>query len=70
MNWPLLWHNLRPEGTSKSGHVVQLGDAAHSSAENPAAGATLALQPTAVSTREVHSEDGLRQLAGLERCHH
>lgn len=44
IHWPLLWRNLRPEWTSKGGRVVQLGDAAHSSVNTSAAGATLALE--------------------------
>ena len=44
IHWPLLWRNLRPQWTSKGGRVVQIGDAAHSSVNTSAAGATLALE--------------------------
>ena len=44
IHWPLLWRDLRPEWTSQGGHVVQLGDAAHSSVNTFTAGATLALE--------------------------
>lgn len=47
IHWPLLWRNLRPQWTSKGGHVVQLGDCAHSSVPASAAGATLALEDAA-----------------------
>ncbi|KAL9111229.1 MAG: hypothetical protein Q9227_004307 [Pyrenula ochraceoflavens] len=44
VHWPLLWRNLRRDWTSKGGHVVQLGDAAHSSVPASASGGTLALE--------------------------
>ncbi|KAL3430234.1 FAD/NAD(P)-binding domain-containing protein [Aspergillus tetrazonus] len=44
IHWSLLWRNLRSQWTFKGGHVVQLGDAAHSSVPASAAGATLAIE--------------------------
>ena len=44
IHWPLLWRNLRREWTSKAGHVVQLGDCAHSSVPASVSGGTLALE--------------------------
>lgn len=44
VHWPLLWRDLRPEWTSKSGRVVQVGDAAHSTIPASASGGTLALE--------------------------
>ncbi|KAG5991260.1 hypothetical protein E4U52_003870 [Claviceps spartinae] len=44
VHWPLLWRNLRREWTSKSGRVVQVGDAAHSSIPASISGGTLALE--------------------------
>ena len=44
IHWPLLWRNLYHEWTSKCGHVVQLGDAAHATLPASVSGATLALE--------------------------
>ncbi|EXJ61960.1 hypothetical protein A1O7_02392 [Cladophialophora yegresii CBS 114405] len=44
IHWPLLWRNLRREWTSKGGHVVQVGEAAHSSLPASASGGTLAIE--------------------------
>ncbi|KAG5986887.1 hypothetical protein E4U54_005235 [Claviceps lovelessii] len=44
VHWPLLWRNLRREWTSKTGRVVQVGDAAHSSIPASISGGTLALE--------------------------
>ena len=44
VHWPLLWRNLRREWTSKSGRVVQVGDAAHSTVPASISGGTLALE--------------------------
>nr|QCF41199.1 CcxH [Bipolaris sorokiniana] len=43
-HWPLLWRNLRPEWTSKSGRVVQVGDAAHTTVPSSVSGGTLAVE--------------------------
>lgn len=44
VHWPLLWRNLRREWTSKSGRVVQVGDAAHTTIPASASGGTLAIE--------------------------
>ncbi|KAK4248226.1 hypothetical protein C7999DRAFT_31280 [Corynascus novoguineensis] len=45
IHWPLLWRNLKSEWVSKrTGRVVQIGDAAHSTVPSSAAGGTLALE--------------------------
>jgi 2-polyprenyl-6-methoxyphenol hydroxylase-like FAD-dependent oxidoreductase len=44
IHWPLLWRNLRREWTSKSGRVVQVGDAAHSTIPASASRGTLAIE--------------------------
>ncbi len=45
IHWPLLWRNLTSEWVSKrTGRVVQIGDAAHSTVPSSAAGGTLALE--------------------------
>lgn len=45
IHWPLLWRNLRSEWVSeRTGRVVQIGDAAHSTVPSSAAGGTLALE--------------------------
>ena len=45
IHWPLLWRNLKSEWVSdKGGHIVQVGDAAHSTVPASAAGGTLALE--------------------------
>ncbi|KAJ9605933.1 hypothetical protein H2200_009782 [Cladophialophora chaetospira] len=44
IHWPLLWRNLRPNWTSRAGHVVQVGEAAHSSLPASASGGTLAIE--------------------------
>nr|POE70869.1 fad-dependent monooxygenase mdpd [Quercus suber] len=44
VHWPLLWRNLRRQWTSKSGRVVQVGDAAHTTVPSSVSGGTLALE--------------------------
>ncbi|KAI3318555.1 putative monooxygenase [Xylariaceae sp. AK1471] len=44
IHWPLMWRDLRPEWTSKGGHVVQVGDAAHATMPASVSGGTLALE--------------------------
>lgn len=44
IHWPLLWRNLRREWTSPAGHVVQLGDSAHTFTPTSGNGATQALE--------------------------
>ncbi|KAI1328257.1 putative monooxygenase [Xylariaceae sp. FL0255] len=44
IHWPLLWRDLQPEWTSKGGHVVQVGDAAHATMPTSTAGGTLAIE--------------------------
>jgi 2-polyprenyl-6-methoxyphenol hydroxylase-like FAD-dependent oxidoreductase len=44
VHWPLLWRDLRREWTSSGGHVVQIGDSAHSFTPTSGNGATQALE--------------------------
>ena len=44
VHWPLLWRNLRREWTSPGGHVVQVGDSAHTFTPTSGNGATQALE--------------------------
>ena len=44
VHWPLMWRNLKSEWVSKTGRVVQIGDAAHSTVPSSAAGETLAIE--------------------------
>lgn len=44
IHWPLLWRDLRREWTSAGGHVVQVGDSAHSFTPTSGSGATQALE--------------------------
>jgi 2-polyprenyl-6-methoxyphenol hydroxylase-like FAD-dependent oxidoreductase len=44
VHWPLLWRDLRREWTSPNGHVVQVGDSAHSFIPTSGNGATQALE--------------------------
>ncbi|KAH7396376.1 putative monooxygenase [Pyrenochaeta sp. MPI-SDFR-AT-0127] len=44
VHWPLLWRDLRREWTSAGGHVVQVGDSAHSFTPTSGNGATQALE--------------------------
>ncbi|KAH8807233.1 putative monooxygenase [Xylogone sp. PMI_703] len=44
VHWPLLWRDLRREWTSPGGHVVQVGDSAHSFTPTSGNGATQALE--------------------------
>lgn len=44
VHWPLLWRNLRREWTSSGGHVVQVGDSAHTFTPTSGAGATQAIE--------------------------
>ena len=44
VHWPLMWRNLRREWTSPGGHVVQVGDSAHSFVPTSGNGATQALE--------------------------
>lgn len=44
VHWPLLWRDLRKEWTSPGGHVVQVGDSAHSFVPTSGNGATQALE--------------------------
>ncbi|ESZ98972.1 putative monooxygenase [Sclerotinia borealis F-4128] len=67
IHWPLLWRNLRREWTSKSGHVVQIGDAAHSNVPSSASGGTLALEDaiTLASCLQLATHGGGSGAAGL-----
>ncbi len=44
VHWPLLWRDLRSQWTSPMGHVVQLGDSAHTFIPTSGTGATQALE--------------------------
>lgn len=44
VHWPLIWRDLRREWTSQGGHVVQVGDSAHSFIPTSGNGATQALE--------------------------
>lgn len=44
VHWPLMWRNLRREWTSQGGHVVQVGDSAHTFIPTSGNGATQALE--------------------------
>jgi 2-polyprenyl-6-methoxyphenol hydroxylase-like FAD-dependent oxidoreductase len=44
VHWPLLWRDLRRQWTSTGGHVVQVGDSAHSFTPTSGSGATQALE--------------------------
>lgn len=44
VHWPLMWRDLRREWTSPGGHVVQVGDSAHSFIPTSGNGATQALE--------------------------
>ncbi|KAF2133656.1 putative monooxygenase [Dothidotthia symphoricarpi CBS 119687] len=44
VHWPLLWRDLRRDWTSKGGHIVQVGDSAHSFIPTSGNGATQALE--------------------------
>lgn len=44
VHWPLLWRDLRREWTSANGHVVQVGDSAHTFTPTSGSGATQALE--------------------------
>lgn len=44
VHWPLTWRNLRREWTSQGGHVVQVGDSAHTFIPTSGNGATQALE--------------------------
>ena len=44
VHWPLLWRDLRRDWTSAGGHIVQIGDAAHSFTPTSGNGATQALE--------------------------
>jgi 2-polyprenyl-6-methoxyphenol hydroxylase-like FAD-dependent oxidoreductase len=44
VHWPLLWRDLRREWTSSGGHVVQVGDSAHTFTPTSGNGATQALE--------------------------
>ncbi|QGA13961.1 hypothetical protein EYB26_001613 [Talaromyces marneffei] len=44
VHWPLLWRDLRRDWTSAHGHVVQVGDSAHSFVPTSGNGATQALE--------------------------
>lgn len=44
VHWPLLWRDLRREWTSPGGHVVQVGDSAHTFTPTSGSGATQALE--------------------------
>lgn len=43
-HWPLLWRNLRPKWTSKSGRVVQVEHVAHTTVPSSVSGGTLAVE--------------------------
>jgi len=44
VHWPLVWKDLRRQWTSAAGHVVQLGDSAHSFTPTSGNGATQAIE--------------------------
>jgi 2-polyprenyl-6-methoxyphenol hydroxylase-like FAD-dependent oxidoreductase len=44
VHWPLLWRDLKREWVSKGGHVVQVGDSAHTFTPTSGNGATQALE--------------------------
>jgi 2-polyprenyl-6-methoxyphenol hydroxylase-like FAD-dependent oxidoreductase len=44
VHWPLLWRDLRREWASPAGHIVQVGDSAHSFVPTSGNGATQALE--------------------------
>lgn len=44
VHWPLLWRDLRRQWTSAGGHVVQVGDSAHTFTPTSGNGATQALE--------------------------
>jgi len=47
VHWPLLWRDLQREWVSKGGHVVQVGDSAHTFTPTSGNGATQALEDAA-----------------------